>query len=565
MRDRPLTVRWIPALAAVLLPMLAFGWGAGHDTVARAVADRLPEPWHSRLQGETLKRFCADSHYPDSFEPFPVERLGEAELACLASQGVAKRYDLHSDKGRALAFCMLVRALKDTQPDRALFWLSALSHSTADMAACNHDPVVHIATYGWCAAAWAMRLPGGKPVSGVAPCLDLGWVEKEPWAKAVFEKRVDACGLKDKGEAAEAALLEILLYGARGVEACAPHGPLVLEAAAEWTDTGKRDAGTQLAEELSILGAWAVARTLRDFNAAVRLAHAGAVPEVTAAVLARYEAEMDAFVRTRPLSSDRFAQSALAPSQATGSSVGVLIEPCWRMNEGMFGFADRVLAVQIVNSLRYQGKRAELVDVRKFLESGADTPVLVLPAQRCGSYRTLKADSLDKRLAGYLDAGGRVVWVGGGKPPAALCRGMPKDFLVTGEDKAWPAPLERFQSGTLRAVDGEERKFVRAPEGPAGWQWPRNPFAFTPEAVCQGTTLATWSCAGESKTVGLAWPKEKPRVAYVPGYAVTPYLWTDETPSLAPLRLELDAAGVGVLGAALRVLAEPRPAIGSRQ
>jgi hypothetical protein len=131
---------------------------------------------------------------------------------------------------------------------------------------------------------------------------------------------------------------------------------------------------------------------------------------------------------------------------------------------------------------------------------------------------------------------------------------MPKDFLVKGEDKAWPVPLERFQSGTLRAVGGEERTFVRTPEGPAGWQWPRNPFTFTPEAVSQGTTLATWSCAGESKTVGLAWPKEKPRVAYVPGYAVTPYLWTDETPSLSPLRLELDAAGTKVIEAALAAL-----------
>ncbi len=544
--------RMMVCVGVLALPLLACGWGAGHDTVARALAARLPPPWRERLQGETLRRFCADSHCPDSFEPFPAERVGAEALDSLKAQGLAKRYDLHSDTGRAVAFCLLTRAIKERQTDRALLWLACLAHSTADMAACNHDPVVHIATYGWCTDEWAMKLPGGRALSDIKGCLDLGWVKDD-----VFGRQVDEARLRDNGADAGAALLEVMLYGVRGAEACAPRGPLVLGAAAEWVDTGKREGGERLAAELSTLGVWAAARVLRDFDAALRLAQADMMPAVTPEVLARYEAAMDAFVRTRPLEADRFAQAALAPSAVKGPRLGVIIEPCWRMNEGMFGFADRVLAAQIVSSLRRQGRNAELVDVRRFLEEGGkagETPQLIIPAQRCASYRTLKVEALDSRLAEFLGAGGKVVWIGGGKPPGALCRGMPAEFMVKGADKAWPVPLKDFRAGTLGTAVGAERQLARSPEGQAGWHWPTGPYAFTPEGVSRGRVVLTWRGAGEEKVVGAAWPKERPSVAYLPTYAVSPYLWTPEAPSLTPLGLELDAAGAEALTAALDAL-----------
>lgn len=552
------------AAGAALLPLMVFGWGSGHGTVARAVAARLPPPWGERVQGETLRRFCADNHWPDSFEPFPVERVGEEALAYLTARKVTRRYDLHSDRGRAVAFCLLVRAIREEQPDRALLWLAALAHSTADMVACNHDPVVHVATYGWCSPDWGMALPGGKGFAEVTGCLDLGWLEKASWAKEAFERQVEEAALADAGQGAEALLLEIMLYGAGGVETCAPHGPRVLSAAAEWVDTGRREAGERLAGELSALGAWAVARTLRDFAAAVRLAAAGAEPDVTEEVAARYEAAMEAFVRGRRLEDDLFAREALAPLGVEGPRIGVLAEPCWRMNEGMFGFGDRVLAVQIVNTLRRQGRNAELVDVRRFLAEGAaeGTAALVVPAQRVASYRLMRADELERRLGTYLEGGGRVVWVGGGMPPAALCRELPKDFMVKGEDKSWPAPMEQFSKGWLNVGErwGPRFKCEKPPVGAAGWHWPSNPNVFTDGAVKTGVGLVGWHDGfNRTKPVGLAWPKDRPKVAYVPGYAVMPFIWTLENPSLYPLRLELDAAGTAVLELALDTIDALKP------
>jgi hypothetical protein len=266
---------------------------------------------------------------------------------------------------------------------------------------------------------------------------------------------------------------------------------------------------------------------------------------------------MDAFVKTRPLASDLFAQAALMPAGVNGPKVGVLIEPCWRMNDGIFGFADRVLAVQILSSLRRQGRNAELVDVRRFLQAGAqpgDLPLLIIPAQRCSTYRTMKVEILDQRLADYLDAGGKAVWVGGGKPLASMCRGLPQDFMVKGTDKVWPVPLEDFRAGTLGTDRNAVRGLARSPEGTAGWQWPSGPYVFAPAAVKHMRVVLTWRGVGEANVVGAAWPKERPTMAYLPTYAVSPYLWTSEAPTLSPLRLELDAAGAESVGAALEAL-----------
>lgn len=556
---RSVSIREV-TLVLAMLPFLSFGWGMGHDTVAQAVAARLPQPWCDRLQGESLQRFCADNHYPDSFEPFPVDRVGEEPLAYLNAQGVTKRFDLHSDRGRAVAFCMLVRALKEEQPDRALLWLAAFAHSTADMVACNHEPVVHIATYGWSEKSWAMTLPGGQLIGKMTPCLDLGWVETEAWARTAWGERLGRMVLRDSGASQEEALLEVMLYGIRGVDSCAPYGRAVVEASAGWTDTRDRVAGKRLAGVLSELGVWAVERCLRDFQAALRLAQAGVTPDVTDAVMVRYNGAVDEFMRARPLSADSFVRGAIEPPKGGQPYVGVITEPTWRMNESMFGPSDRVLAVQVVNTLRKQGMKAVLIDTREFLDGKVDLkPVsaLVVPAQKCQTYRVMKADVFASRLAKYLADGGKVLWIGGSKPPKDLMTGLPLPVMVkanTDKDAKMPLLTGQLKTATLRLGSGPVRKLERPPLFQAGWHQPQNPFAFTPEAAAQARALAVLSGNGKEMTIGAAWPKESPAVAYLPIYAVFPYLWTQETPRLAPLRLELDSAGAEAVRVALEAI-----------
>jgi len=554
---------------ALVVPALAFGWGGGHDTVGRAVASRLPEPWRDGLHGKALATFCADNHYPDSFLKLAEDaRITPEERAFLAGHKMAVRYHFHSDQGRGVAFALLVRALREDRPESVLLWFAVLAHSTADMVACNHDPIVHVATYGWGEKDWDIWLPNGMSLAKMQPCLDLGWVEKEPEATAIWEKRIAKVAAADSGKGAEEAALDVMLAGLQGVGTCSAYGKPIVGAAAGWTVTGKPEYREALAESLSELGAWAVERLLRDFLAAQRLAAAGLMPDVTESVEKRYQAAMAGFVSSRDFQEDSFVKGLTAPQSPEKPFLGVLAEPTWRMNDGMFGANDRVLAAQSVTALRKQGKNAALVDVRKVLASGihvAQVPAVLVFAQKVGAYYSLDPKVLTEQLVKYRAAGGKIVWVGGGVPDPALC-GFPKGAATRadigkGYPYAWtrlPVGTNAYATLTLKVGDRAARKLERSPNFGAGWHVPSNTTAFKPEAAGSILPLAYLFDRETPLLVGGAWPKGAPDVAYLPTYTVFPYLWTRELPALIPFELGLDAQGLDALAAAFAALRADR-------
>lgn len=545
----------------VALPWLAFGWGSGHDVVACAVAARLPEPWPQRLQGAALQQFCVDNHYPDAHMDFIRDaRVTPNEVAFLAGKKMTNSGRIHEDAGRGAVFVLLVRALRENRTESVLLWLAALAHSTADMAACNHDPIVHLATYGWNDPGWAFRLPNGQALDA----LDLGWVKTVPEAKAVWEQCLAQVVSADSGQDAEGAVLDVMQAGVQGVTACAPYGVPIVRDAAAWTASHNPESGRSLAKSLSALGCWAVERTLRDFLVAERLARTGALPDVTDAVLARYRVAFASFTATRPFGEDSLTQGLTEPLRSAEPLLAVLAEPTWRMNDGMLGFNDRVLAAQAAASLQKKGVNAALMDVRAFMAHGlsvATTPVVLVFAQRTNAYYALQPKALVAQLVAYRKAGGKIVWVGGAPPDAALCD-FPKEAarrsaVGAGYSYSWtrlPVGTNAYATLTLKVGDGPNRKLAHTPCFQAGWQLPSNVTFFTPEAGDALRPLVVLCDGASPMLVGGAWPKAAPQVAYLPTYAVYPYLWTQEAPQLVPFELGLDTQGMDALGSALTAL-----------
>jgi hypothetical protein len=545
--------------------LLAFGWGSGHDVVGRAVAARLPAPWAERLTGAALARFCADNHYPDSRVDFKADaRVTPAEVAYLAGKKMVNSGQFHTDEGRGEAFVLLVRALKENRPESALLWLATLAHSTADMVACNHDPIVHLATYGRNDPRWAFRLPNEKALAG----LDLGWVESVPEAKAVWEKSLANVRAADSGKGAEDAVLDVMLAGLDGVGTCAPHGVPIVRDAAAWAAEKSPASRDSLAASFSALGCLAVERLLRDFLAAERLARAGDVPAVTDAVGKRYQAAFAELTASRRFEDDSLTKGLIAPQRPGAPCLGVVAEPTWRMNDGMFGFNDRVLAAQAVTALRKRGKNAALVDVRALMAGGVraeQVPVLLVFAQKASAYYTLQPKTLTEQLAKYRQAGGRVVWVGGALPDRALCD-FPQALACRadvgkGYTYSWtrlPVGTNAYATLSLKIGDGPARRLARDPSFNAGWHIPSNTTFFKPEAAESLWPLATLLDGDKPMLVGAAWPKAAPEVAYLPVYTVYPYLWTREVPALAPFELGLDAQGLEALEAAFGALGAER-------
>lgn len=549
----------------MIAPLLAFGWGGGHKTVGCAVASFLPEPWSSQLQGEALKQFCVDNGYPDACKKFTDDkRLTPAERAYLSDNKMPNSYHFHHDKGRGVAFCLLVRALRDNRPEGVSLWLGTLAHSTADMVACNHDPIAHAATYAWSDSNRDFRLPNGMSLAKMKPALDLGWVDSNMEAGAIWAKSVAEVKAVDSCKGAEDAVLDVLLAGPDGVGTCCSYGLPVVKAAMGWTVTKEPGYEKALGESFSVLGCWAVERVLRDFLVAQRLAESGIMPNVTDAVMKRYQEEFAKFVLSRDYEEDSFVEGLTRPLNQEKPFLGVVSEPTWRMDEGMFGFNDRVLAAQSVTALRKQGRNSSLVDVREFIAEGCEVekaPVLLFLARKVSDYHTLKSQALKEQMTKYRQAGGKIIWIGGGLPDEAF-----HDFPSNVAQKAdvgkgyvnymtrLPVDTNAYATLTLKIGDHTARKLERSPNFMAGWHIPSNTTYFKPEATESIIPLAYLYDSAKPLLIGGAWPKDAPEFAYLPTYTLFPYLWTMEMPSLVPFEIGLDSQGLETLETALTAL-----------
>ncbi|MCA9089528.1 MAG: hypothetical protein KDA90_12965, partial [Planctomycetaceae bacterium] len=412
--------------ACLTVTSSVWGWGAGHNDLQRAIIARLPPSFRKHLSEESIQISIRSwSHYPDSFETFDAESelIGPAGLAMLERYGVKRRYDLHHDRGRAVNFLLLVDSLRAKRYETALFWLSCLAHSTGDMAACNHDPLIHFAKYDWphTGATVANGVAAGK----FSAALDLSYAMEQPEGPAAFEAAIDSMTLVDNGHGPHEAILDVMMYGYEGAAICSTRGVPILTGAAAWLGHGDEEARGNLCRNMTELGAWAAVRATRDFEVAQRLALQDLQLELSDRTADAYNSRVEDWVQQSSLEDEVLYAPILNPlSASTNKAIGVVLEPTWRMNEGMLGFSDRVYAASICRTLAAADRSHVTLDIRDLARDGFPDPkqvsIVVIPATRFGNYHGMRAGDVDQHLQQYLDAGGRVVWIGGRHLPASV-------------------------------------------------------------------------------------------------------------------------------------------------
>lgn len=545
-------IRHLALLSILLLPRIAGAWGAGHDDVAREVMNRLPEVLRGKFTPEIVEEAIKhDSHYPDSFQPFLPEEVGEEAIAALKQAGLKSRYDLHLDHGRVAGFAQLVEAIREGDAAHIAHWIASHSHVIADMAACNHDPMVHTATYGW--GPWKVRLPHEGDFSKVAPLLDLGGSGHDTTGGAeAFAAAVDRLLLHDDGRDAARQIQELLLYGQEGARFCSPRGVKVLQGAAAWIDTQDLKGREMLWQSIGELGAWAVARTLRDVEVAMRFAKDGTRVQLTPEATAAAKSTIESLMRERRLDEDALFAPVLRELQPGDENItGIVLEPTWDMNDAMLGFSSRVQSAATVRTLQKLGRPHATFDVRRLLAADfpepRQVPLMIIVATQFTSYHWMKTDVLETALADYLKRGGRVLWIMGHG-------GMPKKVLepfisaLQRTEKAYlPVPGKRFTGSRLIAhLPGDPAwQIVNTPETPAGWQRPYCPWRLEPTAGSALEPLLTLESEGVKHLVGACTTDH--RLALLPVYAVTPYLLSGESRVTSPAEPELDDASTSVL------------------
>ena len=570
------------ALPLGLLALLWFAphahaWSNGHHGQTRQLLAFLPDELTAGLSEETRETAVSDwAKHPDNFDPLDKKLIGAEGVELLLAHDIDKRYDLHGDEARAVMFKLLVDALREGNHERAVFWLTCLTHAIGDMSATNHDPLVQKIVYHWIMKDFGASLGGGVDIRPLYDLLDLQYTADDDEGNEVFTRTIEQMRLADDGRDAETAVQEIMLYGHRGAEYMSERTGPIIEAATRWISEKDPEAERKVFELESELGAWAIVRVLRDLEVAQRLAAEGKEVPLGGEVFARFhEAEL-AFARERPLSDSMYAgldQELSAGGGGAGPAIGVVAEPLWRMDRTFLGYNHRPGAAAIARSLDEAGRPYVLIDVRRMIEDGLpspkDVPIVAIPGQTTtGEYLTMKRQSLDAAVKAYAEAGGKVIWLGG-RPSGEL--DAIADAVSSEKQGNFGVDDDRLESAELVLVGGEgddRWSMGERPKPTAGWG--ASGYDRTFETSDTLRPLVVWQdpgTGGPLATVGVVslGADGKPEHAFLPHWAMWMHLLEDERVIPDPARPTLDQTGRALFFHTIDVLtgAAPVPAPGA--
>ena len=548
----------VAIVAVAFSPLSAFAWGPGHDTVARCILEKLPPEWRARFKSEWKKPYLEASHLPDRGR---ASLLKAEDLEWLTANCGFKgdTYAFHYPPCLVGATERLVHAIRTGDDYSVFIYLATISHSIADPVACNHDPIIHVFTYIWCANALNVL-----PSTGRSMPVDFAFAEHDADTREVLASRLAALTVPvvPKDITAESLFAQMLSWEYRALDTCSATSHRIVENGAKWMATGDAKSKREAADALCDLGLWGVERTLYVFDAARHLAAAGEI-DVTPETIERWckaAKTNDAAVASRPMENDSFARPYF-PEKGRPMRFAVFYDPTAHMDKSVFCAFAAPLACQVVGSLKKirPDFNAGLFDARVFAREGLDPFAVpyVMVFKRVIPWRNFDVKGFNTRLAEYKKAGGTVIWVEGCPPDyiigAEVRRAMSDEGLRDGYCKpAFPVSLDELTSCSLALVgQGEEKAwhYRRKPTGKAGWTWHGSPWRFDPAKLPKGAKpILELRTPDRTFVTGVA----VPGAIYLPYNALFPYCLTDEKPSLSPFALSLDSVGEAILDNVLK-------------
>lgn len=530
--------RIVLSCAVAFTTSLVFGWGSGHDTVARETLRVMPGVWGERLRaGEEGKLFIKSCHAPDDQKTALADRaqyLDEEFRAAVDEQKdrPTVMYRLHVPEARCEMIRAMARAMKRDDLKSLAFLLGCYNHSVADTVSANHSPLLQMVTYNWLALGFDGKVE--------ADCIVL---EKSEENKALMRAVTDALDLTLPGVSPDAVFGACYADELKGMDFYRYDIDLV---------TGGEKAYQAFAAEV----AYAVKRTVEAVLAADAFSRLPEVPAFDKAAYAK-RAQDDAhrFLAGRSIHDDALT-TGLVPAAGDVPEIGVLYDPTGFWTRGIVYMANRTFAAQVCTTLR-KNHSVGLLDIREVMEKGVPSGVktVVFPASGFGSHQGFQAKDVTKALADYLKNGGRLVWLGGNPAPTSDLYPEGKKFVKNPAANPWghmrgPVAAVDMPGGSLVLPDGRTFVCQRPPKGTAGWYWDQLGFNYLlPTELPEGAReeLAFVTKEGVRTTVGYTVGNR----TFLPSFALYPFVFTNDKPQLNPVRIELDSAGASVLESAL--------------
>jgi|GEM_PF-569504 len=548
-------------------PVLA--WGPGHDDVNRLALTITPAELKGLLGGEYQAKFVNLSHAPDDFTPWEELKyitISHDDLAFLKLHGCKSPFYLHAHRfpGPIINFILIVRAMRDKNPERMAMWMACLMHTCADEVSCNHESLIEYITYA--------LDPSGKQGGFKIKCGDGIGLDFADVARTEEGVRIIQALLKGYQPAvfSEDSQEAILKLRERRLEA----GTFMTRRAAPIATTYGLNASEEIRRNgmkaLAELGIYGVKSGMDAIMTAWKLAQAGQEPELTPEFLQRcqreYQSQENKWFENKPLDDDSVYWGLLEGALKDKPAVGVLIEPSFTYPEAKLYFGSSVITASIMRTLKNGGVPYRPVDLREMEKKGLPSPAL-MPALiiYAGNYGVSKQGRENLRI--YTQTGGRLIWIGG-KYDRQLFDVL-SNSLKEADEKLLPVSRKNgqnnlhiinklrilFQGPFQEALGDRAYSFTHNPDTKAGMHKPQCFYKVEPQ-------LPGIHILAELKTdetvlniaAALMDDKGKALCVFVPEYLIAPYLLSDETSMADPSKLELDSVGKKILFSSLRMM-----------
>lgn len=378
-----------------------FGWEpVGDRVVAQLAAERLPSAWRDKMRDSKELSTAFFDGVRCAAEGKPLDKLRETLDSIygepLDAGAIRSAGEFGSGSGRAIAFSILVTALRRGDDQTALFFFGVLTRSLIAETACDNDPVVRFA----------------KEHSPLAPLLDPTWLTANPEALSIVRRRCDSLDLSEKEFVnANAMIVRLFLLQWTGRDAT-PFGRELLEAASE-VEKNISGANERFTEVWADIVSFPVAETLKAFNAAEKIA---ATDEECRWYYLHGLYELEVNLRNeRPLENDVFARPFVQRSGTPLAEYRVVYDGICRKTVGLFDADSRLRAVALAECLRVNHLSAALFDAREIFHDAPDPTtmkLLIVPAETVRDYYWFSGKNFVERLCDYAESGGKILWFG---------------------------------------------------------------------------------------------------------------------------------------------------------
>ena len=543
------------ALAIASVASVLPAWDVEHDEVAQLTGEFLPKEVKAAFDFDDFAILMANCHFPDMTE-WPCEdgkrrfhtlqelasHVGASNAQTFAELGYSNSCWFHTPKGRAALMGMMARAFGAGEHAAAAFCLSALTHAISDESALNHPPLLGFFRYS--------KLPG----------IDFSMRKVEDGAKNVFGFRSDGHVVhlvreRMKGyvpKVPEGSFAEALVtIGADvAVRQCAFAGEV----------EGKIAFAPQPQAEAALADLVAMQiRTLEDivWTCWTHRSPTADVPgpnfmqafEKRAAEVARSLDPRRQFVF------DGIFDESLNPARPK-AVVGIVCDAYDRAY-GSLSFPGRIMSAAAGRTLRANGyavKGLAYWDTVKGFPDPSEVPVVLAIIGGVGYMSRGPGPAFAAAAKDYRRRGGRLVVVGG--EDVHDMTGL-AGTMTRRENGDVPVSSGWHRAGAANACSMALVASANMPRLAGG----RYPFLRDPnfdgfcKPVCrmearEGEPLLTLDNGRERFTVAVC----RDHVAWLPEYALMPYLFVKDDPKLPLAALTLDDFGSRVLLDTLDIL-----------